>query len=339
MDRFTNVIPIESSEDIRKQIAERDGEDDEEPPTKRARADTTAHLPTYLPQIDQPPKVETDLNKYDYVRLQEGLSYVVGEMKRKITPRTAAFLEIHKDAYKIALERETSDPASLAVVQSLDRVYAVGTFYFKVASQQEQDQLDWYLRLRKLELLANYGDYMGQSLENYKADMKQKADDDDDEDEKLKPASKELTESKTWTTIAEGLEGHEGPELRQHVSRACAKLGLDSTHMRWLIEQWGVKRNRPFSCCRIREHITARKWGDLATQLGRDLAELVIISKPDDNDREEYEKTMVLIRDRYLIVGDPLEPGTWLPSQYAYDLTKARYAKEAEKGGSSGQSK
>lgn len=338
MDRFTNVIPIESSEEIRKRIAERDGEDNEQPSAKRARADTTAHLPAYLPQIDQPPKAEADLNKYDYVRLQQGLSYVIGEMKRKITPRTAAFLEYHKDAYKVALERDASDPASLAVVQYLDKVYASGVFYFKVASQQEQDQLDWYLRLRRLELLANYGDYLGQESQHLKADIEQKAD-DHDEAEESKPSMNEPTKSKTWKMLAEGWKGHEAPELRQHVSRACAKLGLDSTHMRWLIEQWGLKRNHRTFHCRIREHIAAYKWGDLATQLGRDLAELVIIIKSDDNEMEGYEKTMVLLRDRYLIVGDPLEPGTWLPSQHALDLIKARYATEAEKGGSSGQSK
>ena len=88
----------------------------------------------------------------------QGLGCIINRpAKRIITPRTQEFLKIHKDAYKIALDVEPSDKAALAVVQAMDTVYYSSAFYVKPRSSEEHEHLMYYVKLRRLEFLANYG--------------------------------------------------------------------------------------------------------------------------------------------------------------------------------------
>ena len=118
MDPYLSIIPDDHGEEIRKRVRERDGFDSEGRPTKRARADTRTLLSSGddEQEVEEPPKPEDDLDKYDRERLQKGLKYINGAAKRKITPRTHEFLKLHKDAYKAALDGETLEKASRAVV-------------------------------------------------------------------------------------------------------------------------------------------------------------------------------------------------------------------------------
>ena len=86
MDPYLDTIPNAHCEEIKKRVRERDGLDDEGRPTKRARADTGALL---APQgdgqdVDEPPKPEDDLDKYDGQRLQRGMGYIDRAAKPKI---------------------------------------------------------------------------------------------------------------------------------------------------------------------------------------------------------------------------------------------------------------
>jgi hypothetical protein len=101
MDPYLDTIPYDQGEEIRKRVTERDGFDNEGRPTERARADTSTFLPPggdgQEVEEPEPPKPEDDLDKYDRERLQNGLRYIHGAAKRKITPRTQEFLKLHKD--------------------------------------------------------------------------------------------------------------------------------------------------------------------------------------------------------------------------------------------------
>jgi hypothetical protein len=148
-------------------MRERDGVDNEGCPTKRTRADTSTFLPPGGPDGQdveeqlEPPKPEDDLKKYDRERLQNGLRFLRKAAKRKITLRTKGFLKLHKDAYIAALDEKAPVEASRAVVHAIDQVYYSAAFYLKSRSPVEYENLMLHVKLRRLELLANYGHYLG----------------------------------------------------------------------------------------------------------------------------------------------------------------------------------
>ena len=81
----------------------------------------------------------------------------------------------HKDAYKVALEDESPNEASRAFVQALDKVYYSASFYFKPRSPDELEHLMSFVKLWRLELRANYGDYLGHEASLFRADTKKTA--------------------------------------------------------------------------------------------------------------------------------------------------------------------
>ena len=264
MDLISSTVPDDHAEEIKKRLRERDGSDDESRPRKRARADTRALLPPGADglEVEEPPKPEEDLDRYDVERLQRGLSYINGAAKRKITPRTQEFLRQHKDAYKVALESSAEDKASCAVVQLLDKVYYSTSFYLKPRSAEEFGKLQAFVKLRRLELLANYGDYLGQELQQIRVDLKAAAKGAAADVQKV---NLELSPPRTWLAIADELAGADMGDLRKHVYIACGVLGMDPHHMLLLIEQWG-DRNRIFHN-QVRQYITDCHWPALAKQI------------------------------------------------------------------------
>lgn len=171
---------------------------------------------------------EDDLDNYHRERLQQGLRHIDNAAERKITPRTQELLKIHEDACKVALGDETPDEAARVVVQALDKVYYSGTFCLKPRSTEEYDRPVLYVKLRRLKLLVNYGDYLGHELQFFPALLKVAAIGDDAE---ITEAAYELGPKKTWVTIADELAGTDVNDLRRHVAVACGVLGIDSEHM------------------------------------------------------------------------------------------------------------
>lgn len=320
MDPFTDTIPDEHGEEIRKRIRERDGPELEGPPKKRARADTLALLESEgeIAELNEPPKPEDDLKKYDRERLQQGLRYVDEATKRKITPRTNEFLQIHKEAYKAALDSETPKQESCAVVRAMDRVYYSAAFYLRPRDPKEYQDLMYYVKLRRLELLANYGDYLGQNIQQIRASLKAEAVDAACE---VKGAAEALGPPTTWVEIADELAGADMNDLRKQVYIACAILGLDLKHTLWLIEEW-AQRNRIFHN-HIREDVIHCRWGSLANQLSRDLRELLNVAT-DVETAENYEKVLLSIQNEYFNVYDRDDLDSWIPNEKAQTLTREK---------------
>ncbi|KAI9808903.1 MAG: hypothetical protein M1826_004020 [Phylliscum demangeonii] len=324
MDPYLNTIPDDHGEGIKDLVRKRDDSDSEDRPAKRVRPDTSAHLPPGGDEkdVEEPPKPEDDLDKYDRERLQKGLRYVDGAAKRKITPRTQVFLKLHKDAYEAALDDGKPEKASRAVVQAMDRVYSSAAFYFK---PEDPDRLMLYVKLRRLELLANYGDYLGHELQGHRADLKAAAAGGSGE---VQDAAKELGSRKTWLNIADELAGTDVNDLRKHVHTACGVLGIDPYHMLWLIKEWG-ERNRTFHN-QIRQYVTDRHWPDLAQQICRDLHELVNVA-PDLDTAAKYEKVLVRIREDYFDVMRDDDPQYWFPNEKAKKLSQETVARDKKR--------
>ncbi|KAF6225543.1 hypothetical protein HO133_009543 [Letharia lupina] len=327
MDPYIDTIPDDHGEEIKKRVRERDDPDNEGRPTKRARANTSALLPPEgdRQDIEEPLKPEDDLDKYDHERLQQGLRYIDGAAKRKITPRTQEFLKLHKDAYKVALDGEVPDKASRAVVQAMDKVYFSAAFYLKPRSSEEHEHLMYYVKLRRLEFLANYGDYLGQELQIIRADLNAAAIGVDSE---IQKAALELGPSKTWITIANELAGTDVADLRKHVTIACAVLGIDSEHMLWLIKEW-AERNRVFRS-QIRQYISDCHWNRLAEQICRDLTELLNVA-PDKDTAAKYEKVLLSIQNEYFDAISRDDPQLWLLNEKSEKLTQEKLGREKKR--------
>ncbi|MCJ1481905.1 hypothetical protein MMC06_002066 [Schaereria dolodes] len=327
MDPYIDTIPGDRGEEIRKHVRERDGSDSKRPPIKRARADTRALLPPDGDgqDVKEPPKPEEDLDEYSRERLQRGPRYINGAAKRKITPRTQAILKLHKDAYKAALDNGAPEKASRAVVQAMDQVYYSAAFYLKPRSSKEHENLMHYVKLRRLELMANYGNYLGQELQEIRVDLKAAATGAGSE---VGEAALELRPPKTWLTIADELAGANVGDLCKHVYIACGVLGIDPNHMLWLIKEWG-RRNRIFHN-QIRQYISNCHWSSLAEQICRDLKELLNVA-PDPDTATNYEKVLLSIQNEYFIVINRDDPQHWLPNEKASKLIDEKMAREKKR--------
>ncbi|KAL9609238.1 MAG: hypothetical protein Q9167_005973 [Letrouitia subvulpina] len=274
--------------------------------------------------VETPPKPEEDLEKYTKERLQAGLKFIKGAEKRNITPRTQQYLRFYKDAYKVALEGTRPKKASCAVVQKMDEVYCSSAFYFRARSSAEHQRHQLYLKLRQLELLGNYRDYLGQEPQAFRANLKETKKDDNSSEEVRQAASK-LGPAKMWLQIAEELKEADVAELRKNMDVACNILNLDPNHMTWLIAEW-EKRNTFFHS-QIRENITDCDWTRLAEQLCRDLKELLNV-EVDQDLVDQYEKVIVGFRDRYFDVVNPRKVKGWFPNERARKETRELLAKQ-----------
>jgi hypothetical protein len=211
-------------------------------------------------------------------------------------------------------------------------VYSSASFYFKELPLLEDDEITIKLaKLRQLELYAEYGDYLGQTLENVRKDLKAAAKASGD-DEEIRKAVAVLRGPKPWVTIADELADTNMLDLRNGVDIACYRLGIDPNHMKWLIQEW-ASRNRTFHN-RIRDQISDCSWSSIAQKLSRDLQELSNIL-PLEKERESYRQVLLDLKACYFNVMGDDNPDYWLPNEKATELTKVRAAKESKKNKSS----
>lgn len=329
MRSLRHVAPGDEGAIIDKRVRERDGSDDDERELvvkrQRQRSNTISLVDENGPGVDTVPRPEQDLSRYNKDRLEQGLRYLHKESKRKITPRTAEFLVQYKDAYKVALEDK--DPAAARVVQAMDKLYYSSAYYFKARTAEEDKKLNCYLTLRRLELLANYGDYLGQEPQEIRFKLKRAAVGSSTE---VRDAASALGSKSTWLEIANRLEGVELPVLRTHIDIACEVLGLEAGHLEWLIKEWGSP-NRTFHN-QIREHIQNCLWGSVAEQLCRDLKELRHV-EADPETISHYEHVLLALREEYFIVKDEDQPQYWKPNEKADRLQDEKLERDRKKSG------
>lgn len=207
----------------------------------------------------------------------------------------------------------------------MDQVYYSAAFYLKPRSSEEHEHLMHYVKLRRLELLANYGDYLEQELQCIRADLKAAA---TGAGSVVRDAALELRSRKTWLTIADELAGANMSDLRKHVYIACGVLNIDPNHMLWLIKEWAEK-NRIFHN-QIRQHISNCHWGRLAEQVCRDLQELLDVA-PDPDTAANYKKVLLTIQNEYFDVISRDDPQHWFSNEKARKLTEENMAREKKR--------
>lgn len=128
------------------------------------------------------------------------------------------------------------------------------------------------VRLRRLELLANYGDY------------------------EVSGAALRLGTSEIWLTISDKLTDTNIDDLRKDINVSCGILGIDSKHMLWLMKEWGERKHIFHN--QIRQYISKCYWHELATQLCRDLKELPYVV-PETQTAVKYERVLLIIQKEY----------------------------------------
>lgn len=327
MDPYRS-IPEEKGEIIRELVRKRKEMDSEvESPSKRLRtqADDIERTEADDPYIsdEDPIKPEDDLKKYDYQRLNNGLKKMTKLAVRKVTPRTNEFLKIHIDAYKIALHDAVRKEASVAVVQALDQVYCSEAFLLKPRMADEHDFHMQFVKLRRMELLANYEDYLDQSLQEAGAHLK-KAVAAKDVSSNTKEASAAFSGPKTWQAIAAEITA-DPRDIRRHVFVVSAILGLDSLHMKCLINEWATRNNQFYN--KIRDQIINCRWSQVASTICRDVKELLQVSSDRDT-ASKYEKVLISLRDQYFEVMDEEDSDFWMANEKAKNLTKEYLARQ-----------
>ena len=317
MDPYRDIVTDKDGEIVRTLVRKRDEIDEELQVAKRPRSNTNDLLPPTIP--GEPPfgplRREDILQDYTRERLERGLQQICQTLKRDLIPRTISFLGLCKEHYKVALEDENPSEASCAVVQAMDQAYESTAFFHKIREPGEAAFLDKYVKLRKLENLGNYGDYLGQNIEEIRAKLKTEAGQRGPQQAQV--VSDSLQELRAWSEIANELEGADTNELRKHVFTACGVLNLDPVHMQNLIQEWAdgnvVAHNQS------REHIQECHWPRLAGQLCRDIKELPDIYT-DSMTRATFEMAMVCIQEEYFDVYDPGDSDYWMPNANAIVL-------------------
>ena len=319
------VIPEDYEDEVRQRIRERDEEDSKTPNKEpRVASNPTSNPPTSASM--QSPEPEDSLDAYNQQRLEEGLGYIVSATKRDITPRTRTFLKLHQEAYEKALSDSSKNSAAVAVVKALDTVYYTEDFYFKPRQGKDHDQLQAFVKLRQLEMLANYGDYLNQELQELqklqglRAELKNAAKPRAND---VKEATLALGPATAWVKIADELSSKDPRGIAVDVRVRCGVLGIEADHMSWLIQEWGVS-------CRdfhnsIREYITECNWTSLKYQLCRDLKELLMVT--DAETASKYQTVLLSIAHQYFEIDFYDNPNAWYSNAHSRDLLREKKRK------------
>ena len=317
MDPYIDTLPHDRGEEIKDLVAERDRSDDEPPLPESAGMDTDELFPPetdrHGPEDSLEP--EDDLNNYTWERLQSGLLKInQAAEEMQITPRTRTFLSLYRDAYEVALAGTCPAIASRRVVRAMDDVYHSATWYYRPRTGEEYGSMMCYIELRKLELQANYADFMGQ-----------------EEGVSVVASSRPPTPlQQQQQNISRRLVDVDVSVLRKNVFLGCGILGLDPMHMRWLLQLWMERGDDDHMLCsstRLRGHILDCYWPRVAEQVCRDLKELVNIMGGDDDwdVAKGYERVMVGIRDMYFRVYNRDEWQHWIPNERAKGLSDEKF--------------
>lgn len=99
---------------------------------------------------------------------------IKSKLKRDLTPRTKDFLSMHKDAYQAALEpcESVKDrEGCLREVQTFDKIYCSHAFLYRTIPTQEMEGLIAIRKVREYEILARYGDYLGQEVQDFRTNV------------------------------------------------------------------------------------------------------------------------------------------------------------------------
>ena len=290
--------------------------------------------------LEQPPTPEETLDVYTTERLKRGLRHAMIRLTRDLTPRTRSFLEMYKAAYQKAIDRGEEDEQQhqrhVVAVLTYDRLYHSNAFLKHDLTSAEAKRVTAIRKVRELEILCKYGDYVGHEVQSLRKNIYKQQADSGDEIE-LAAARPLLSSQQMWTEIAQILETEKDdidrwmtyPEVDavEHfvtvaLRNACRILGYDFDHMYWAIQEY-ARRNRTFHN-NINEPINRCQWSALANQIHADLRDLPLTLS--FAEAAPWRLSMITLRDKYLIVHDRDDPSTWTATPEANRLSDAKSA-------------
>lgn len=180
-------------------------------------------------------------------------------------------------------------------------------------------------RLREMEVLCNYGDY----LRKHTSELRQNT----TVEKKAANGHGHLSANNRWTDIAKALkvELHPGQDPEKGVWRAiydtCLTFDFDLDHMLWVVETYAERCTNVHND--VADFIEKNHWADLALVIHRDLKELPnVLPVSRQHEYEKWREAIIVCRDRYLdpnAGGRPDDPKTWQPANKALEkMAKAR---------------
>ena len=218
----------------------------------RARGDTATLLPaSFQPDVGglvQCPKPEKNFTAYDVPRLQQSLIFVETVLaKRNRIPRSEAFYELFKQSIKDAMRTKGSEETKVKAAEWVAKLeYLANTNDFLVSRLSPDQQLlqDDILKLRELQYLLRYGDYM-KVLPNVVPTHASKN----------ATMNWQLISGKhNWTDVSANIRKEEEREkeaqrkgqewigkydsLRLAITIACKDLGIDEQEVLWAIHSY-----------------------------------------------------------------------------------------------------
>ena len=222
----------------------------------RARGDTATLLPTsFQPAVGglvQCPKPEKDIAAYDVPRLQQSLIFVETVLaKRDITPRSETFYELFKESIKDAMRTKGSQETQVKAAEWVAKFEFLANsndfLVFRLSPDQQilQDEI---LKLRELQYLLRYGDYMKVLPNKVRAYASEHS-----------TKNWQLISGKhQWTDVSANIRKEEEKEkeaqrkgqewigkfdsVRIAIGIACDDLGVDEQEVVWAIHNY-AKRN------------------------------------------------------------------------------------------------
>ena len=268
-----------------------------------------------------PPQPEEDVNHYTQNRLQQGLQYSEARLTRKISPITHAFMKRYHDAYEHALESATE--RNIGAVFAFDEILHSKAFLQREFSNSEMELVHELQRLRELEFLANYGDYLGADTSELRHRSR----------ELKTPNYEQLSARNKWTTIADRLalqiQANSSAEdgVKAAVYAACTKIPLDYDQTIWTIQAYAERNG--YCHNDVGDFIENMQWTRLAKRIYADLNDIPnAIPLTRSAELPSWIKAIETVRDRYLIVVDNDDPETWIPANRALELIKERIEKK-----------
>ncbi len=268
-----------------------------------------------------PPQPEEDVNYYTQNRHQQGLQYSEARLTRKISPVTHAFMKKYHDAYEHALESTTE--RNIGAVFAYDELLHSKAFLQREFSNSEMELVHELQRLRELEFLASYGDYLGANTSELRHRSR----------ELKTPYYEQLSARSNWTTIAERLtvqiQANSSAEVgvKAAVYAACMKIPLDYDQTMWAIQAYAERNGHCHND--VGEFIENMQWTKLAKRINADLHDMPsAIPLTRLAELPSWIKAIETVRDRYLAVNKDDDPETWVPANRALELTEESIKKK-----------
>ena len=286
------------------------------------------------------PKPEADLASYDEPALVRRVEFGRQTVARKVSPRTDEFAQNYEAISSDTLDALRNDDISLnqkrAKLRSLDQAVHRDTSLMMVPKGNYKELMDNVQRLKRMEMLARYGDYLARDLNIFKKCAQKECKDDNVYlQEYWSVTAKQLKEEQR----IEAQEGEHANPARLTtliaVKNVCHHMGIDLDQLLWTIDAYS-ERNLAFHSG-FDELLQRGKYSQAAKVLYVDIQDLERLYKDEEPARNlnYLGKILLQLRDRFFnvssIEADNPEAWEWTSEAKQLRQSHANTTREAVK--------